>query len=678
MVVPQKRNTRKQQRRSTVQDAEKEILDKFIAVDDNEDTELDEDEEYLPSPETGANLDEEEELEYTEEEDLIADIASAKEEADMVKSDEREVQVGGGRRRGTGTGGDLASTASPEAKASAGKNNNNNYDDDNDDKDYETTHDKRSRAGHMGASAKVGYVDSQTAMTRAKYKFQGPEGSDPFDESPPPLAPAPDTPTPSQLEKDDDGKAKIELGTKLWNRIYRSFYPSELSAPALVNKEWRSRIYHHPVWQEICDKAGLALPANHQEAHGYERPNYFRLAHDNAEMSIAITDAAAPAVTRMCRDCRVEYYIEHPEPIPDDVAPYKAGEYTVTPRMTKGDAKAAYLLSDQDIMSLPYEIGRNPYFGSNSPMYLFEQQHVLRLARQVHGGDVGIAANKADSEYVGRKIPEPHDDIVKHRRNLLRSMLHDKELHLPEHAAICNIYIETGIGDPQEIVKELEVVDWFHRCTNYDPSLDKAHLQQVKRRPRISRRRQTRPEGETLMSANSGGAAAQGIPNQVMTEEEEEEVDQHKMAALDDWLTHRLEQCKHQSYKLDPEGPERPPKAVWPMLDKIDMGHKMLEFAAEKAYRTMAKKKNEIKREGALDKFAKSKGQVRDIIDAPEHGARGSSELSQKKRRKTDGEDSTEIKEEPKLSTLLEHDLGSDWHTQVVERAKELAKSRLF
>lgn len=622
---------------------------------------------------------------------------------------QREVQAGGGRRRGTGTGGDLASTAAAEDKNPNRDYNVNKDRVDRDDDDgeeavvgEETTHDKRSRAGHTGASAKVGYVDSATAMTRAKFKFEGPEGSNPFAEGPPPPTSAPNTPTPEQLEKDDEGNLKYRLGSNLWKKIYLLFYPSELGVLASVNKEWRSRVYHLPVWQKICEVAGLSVPASELEALGYEKPNYYRLAHENSDMiceqcykmtrpagsfralPVVVTDATVPCVILMCRDCRVDYYIDYPEPVPDDVGAYKAGEYTVTPRMTKGDAMKTYLLSDLDVMSLPYEIGRNPYFGSNSPMYLFEEQHILRLARQVHGGDIGIAAARSDSEYAGRKIPEPHDDIIKHRRNLLRSMLHDKELHLPENAAICNIYIETGLGDPLEVVQELEVVDWFHRCTSYDPSLDKAHLQQVKRRPRINRHRKTLPEGETLMSANSGGVAVQSIQDEVMTEEDEEEDDHHKMAALDDWLTHRLEQGQYRSYKLDPEGPERPPKVLWTMLDKIDMPHKMLEFAAEKVYRALEKKKHEIKREGDLDKFTKSKAQVRDLVDAFESGrgsASRSSELSRQKRRKTeksDGEEGDQGKEAPKLSTIMEHDLGSDWHSQVVQRAKELAQSCLF
>lgn len=323
-------------------------------------------------------------------------------------------------------------------------------------------------------------------------------------------------------------------------------------------------------------------------------------------------------------------------------------------------------------------------------MYLFEEQHVLRLARQVHGGEIGIAANRSDSEYASRRIPEPHDDVVKHRRNLLRSMLHDKGLHLPKHAAICNIYIETGLGHLVEIVKELEVVDWFYRCASYNPSLDKAHLQQVKRRPRISRprisrRRETRPKGKTLMSATSGGLASQSIKDEVMSEEEEEQDDHHKIAALDDWLTHRLEQGQYWSYKLGPKTFERPPRAIWELIDKIDMAQKILDFAAERVYRVLEKKKHELRCGSGLDKVFKTKGQIREIVYAPDRGSargRGGSDLPRRKRRRIDDErddDGGEGEgEESTLSMVIDHKVGPDWHSRVMERAKKLVQSRLF
>ncbi|KAF9571407.1 hypothetical protein EC968_000622 [Mortierella alpina] len=718
MVVRRKRGAK---RATTVRDeAEEQLEEKALIVDTDEG--LDDDDEYQPNQEAEEAIDEE--LEYLEEEDIITnlskrdhtqelqeqeqhrkdlheilDLESPEEEAKMVQEDEREVAVGGGRRRGTGTGGEPASTSRARSRSASrsenGDNNNkNNYGDDD-----QSTHAKRSRAGHIGASAKVGYVDSETAMTRAKYKVQGgPAGTTPFSGEPmePPSSP-PSTPTPSKLERTESGP-NFELGTDLWQRVFMHLYPSQLTAPAGVSKEWRKRIYHLPVWQKICEASGLALPGNHIGRYGYEKPNYYRLAHENADaiceqcyklcrpsgsyraLPVRLVSESVPTEIRMCRDCRVDYYIEHPEPMPEDVVPYQDGEYTVTPRMTKGEAMKTYLLTNSDILSLPYEMGRNPYFRHNSPMYLFEELYVLRLARQVHGGDIGIAAVRADSEYTGRKVPEPQDDVIKTRRNLLRSLLHEKGLVLPEHSAICHIYIEKGLGDPVEIVKELEAVDWFHRCTSYDPSLEKAHLKQVKRRPRITRRRDTRLEGETLMSRGLGGVDAldKSIQEETMTEEEEEEDDHHKMDALDDWLQHRLEQGLYQSYKLDPEGPEKPPEGVCPLLDRIDVGHKMLEFAAEKVYNAMEKQKHFIRREG-LRKFALNKNQVRMMVDAVDPNSSRVSEMAKRKRRRVEaGQEQGQLSEEPKLSTLLEHDFGPMWYVQVLEEAKKRAESRLF
>lgn len=719
-MVVRRRSRLRVPRATTVRTEDEELLQEKGLVVDTDEGPDDDDSEYQPNPEVEEAI--AEELEYLEEEDIIAnlpkrdqaqeqeaqeqhrndlheilDLESPEEEAKMVQEDEREVAIGSGRRRGTGTGGEPASTSRARSRSPSrsenGVNNKNNYDDDD-----QSTHAKRSRAGHIGASAKVGYVDSETAMTRAKYKIQGgPTGTTPFTGEPmvPPSSP-PSTPTPSKLERTENGPT-FELGSDLWQRVFSYLYPSQLTAPAGVSKEWRKRIYHLPAWQKICEASGLALPGDHIGKYGYEKPNYYRLAHENADsiceqcyklcrpsgsyraLPVRLTDEPDPTEIRMCRDCRVDYYIEHPEPVPEDVAPYQDGAYTVTPRMTKGEAMKTYLLTNSDIMSLPYEMGRNPYFRHNSPMYLFEEQFVLRLARQVHGGDIGIAAARADSEYTGRKAPEPQDDVIKTRRNLLRSLLHEKGLVLPEHSAICHIYIEKGLGDPVEIVKELETVDWFHRCTSYDPSLEKAHLKQVKRRPRITRRRDTRPEGETLMSRGLGGVEAldKSIREETMTEEEEED-DQHKMDALDDWLQHRLEQGLYHSYKLDPEGPEKPPEGVWPLLDRIDVGHKMLEFAAEKVCNAMEKQKHFIRRQG-LRKFALNKNQVRMMVDAVDPNLSRVSEMAKRKRRRVEaGQEQGELSEEPQLSTLLEHDFGPMWYVQVLEEAKKRAESRLF
>ncbi|KAG0208628.1 hypothetical protein BGX28_000436 [Mortierella sp. GBA30] len=678
--------TRSRKRRATtVRDEAEEFLEETNSIVDTEEA-LDDDKEYSPDPEVEEDIDEV--LEFLEEEEIILKLFKSKnnkkeqsvrdmhelldqeyqeDESKMVQEDEREVAVGGGRRRGTGTSGEPASSitsrsrsisAEPDVKAlrRGGSEENNEEPEDR------STHAKRSRAGHIGANARS----------------------------------APTTPTPGKLERTENGP-KYEIGADLWQRSFAYLYPLQLSAPASVNKSWRSLTYHLPLWQEVCEKAGLALPSDDIEKYGYVKPNYYRLAHENADsicetchrlckpsgsyraLPVRLEDEVVPTKVCMCHDCRVDYYIEHPEPFPDNVLPRKDGPYTVTPRMTKGEAARKYMLTSSDIMSLPYEMGRNPYFRTNSPMYLFEEQYVLRLARQVHGGDIGIAAVRADSEYSGRKIPEPQEDVMNARKNLLRSLLHDMGLHLPDSSAICHIYIERGLGDPLEIVKELETVDWFHRCTNYDPSLEKAHLKKVKRRPRITRRRRTRLESETVTIHGLGVEALdRAIQDETMTEAEEQEEDHHKMAALDDWLQHRFEQGNFRSYKLGPEGPDKPPEGVWPLLDRIDIGHKMLEFAAEKVYRAMEKQKQFVRREG-LRKFALNKGQVRVMVDTFDPSMSRVSEMAQKKRRRVEGDqDKERLVVEPQLSTLLEHDFGPDWHLKVIEEAKKLAESRLF
>ncbi|KAI1321463.1 hypothetical protein EDD11_005154 [Mortierella claussenii] len=653
-------------------------------------------------------------------------------EIEMVKADEREVAVGGGRRRGTVSGGESASTAaqgaastnersaSPASGAGSGSGTRHATKGQNHESPGDTTHDKRRRAGYSGASAKVGNVDSHTAMMRAKYRVEGaPEGTALFHNGVPPPTPLPDIATPKCLSRGEDGSPKFELGTDLWNKVYAYHFPSELSSPALVNKEWRARAYYLPVWKKICEEAGLVVPESQLEKYGYERPNYYRIAHENSELICEVCFAEtrpsgayralpvkleeAPILTeiRMCRDCRVDYYIDHPKPFPADVVPYKQGEYTVIPRVTKGEAKKTYLLTDRDVMSLPYEIGRNPYFGRNSPMYLFEEQHVLILARQVHGGDIGIAATKRDTEYSGRKVPEPRDDVKKNRKNYLRSLLHENGLGLPEECAIAHIYIETGLGDPLEIVKELEAIDWFHRYTSYDPRIEKVHLRQIKRRPRIDRHRRTLPAEETLTGQNDGDGPMVvdnlELKDEIMTEEEEEEEDQHKMAALDDWLQHRLEQGILRHWKFDPEGsPDKPPEGVWPLLEKIDWGYKLMEFAVEKLYKAMERQKHIIRQQG-LDTLALTKQQVKVIVDSQADQASGRmSELLRRKRMKTgheghqhehkhhekhkkkdegaDGEDDHRLR----LSTLLGHEYGPDWHEKAVAEAKELTNTRLF
>ncbi|GJJ67723.1 hypothetical protein EMPS_00069 [Entomortierella parvispora] len=480
----------------------------------------------------------------------------------------------------------------------------------------------------------------------------------------------------SSQEKHFAADLPKRLSQSVLKMVADYLYPSQLSKLAALSKEWRIKIHGLPVWRELCEEAGLVLTSDQIKDRGYKQPDYFRIALESSNViceqcfrltrssgafrALPVTIAESPVPTKvlMCRDCRVEYYLDLPEPVPDTVAPYTKGGIAVTPRMTKGEAMKAYLLTGSDVMSLPYEMGRNPYFSRQAPMYLFEEQHILRLARQVHGGDIGIAAAHSSLETVGRKAPDPQRDVIRHRRNLLRSLLHDKGLHLPEHAAICHIYTEHGVGDPVKIVEELQAVDWFHRFTNYDPSLDKAHLNQVKCRPHISHNRVA--ESEALDKSSQ---------DEIMTEKEEEEDDHHKMAAVDGWLQDRLDQGLYDSYKRDPDGPEKPPKSIWPLLDQIDMGHKLLLFAAKRVFCSILKC---VRQKGELDSVKLSKNEIRAMVDTPDQvsGVFSTSNTRKRKRSVEEGMGRDSSKDPaPRLSALLEHELGTNWDLKVLDKA---------
>ncbi|KAG0255388.1 hypothetical protein BG011_005160 [Mortierella polycephala] len=609
---------------------------------------------------------------------LLNDQDPDKEE-EMTQEDEREVDAGDDRRCYTGTGDDLASTAMQEQTINhCNRQESNDHEYRSDDED-QSTHTKRSHTGDLRSSATDIVM---TSRTKGKLGIA-------FIREPTLFAiSAPDTPTPAKPERTYD-RPNYELSSEFWKEVWKFFYPSQLSAPACVNKKWQAQICYLPLWQDICEKANLTLKAKDLEKYGYKRPNYFRIAHENWDMiceqcykacnpsgsyralPVQLNEVQAPTEILMCCDCRASYYIVNPEPYPDDVLPRQEGEYRVVPRMSRSEAKDEYLLTDTDIMSLPYEKARNPYFRTNLPLYLFEEQHLLRLSRQVHGGDIGVATARADAEHDGRMASGPHDQAVQNRCNLLRSLLHDEGLHLPDHSAVCHIFIESGLGDPIEIVKEFQAVDWLHWCTDYDPSLNKAQPKQVRCCLRISRTRGALTSRGAVRVAAMNKAVQEETTTEEEEEEEEEEED-HKMAALDDWFAHRFEHGIYRPYKLDPEDPEKPPEGVWPLLDRIDTGHKMLKFAGEKVYRALEKQKH-IVRQDDLRKFDMNKNHVRALVDADNVTTAFSSRIGRRKRRKT-GESGEvgETEDAPKLSTLLEHDLGSDWHLMVLDMAKKL------
>ncbi|KAK3810056.1 MAG: hypothetical protein J3Q66DRAFT_351978 [Benniella sp.] len=312
--------------------------------------------------------------------------------------------------------------------------------------------------------------------------------------------------------------------------------------------------------------------------------------------------------------------------------------------MTASEAMQCYSLTHSKLMSLQIKYGGGRWGGNKGIVLLMEQQNLLRLSREVHGGDIGIETYRADSGLADFMVVAPQDEAKRNRWSYLRSLLHDKGLEFPEECAMAHMYIETGLGDPLEIVKELDAIFWLQCYTNYDPLIDKASLRQVKLRSRIDRQVQDEP----------------------MTEEKEG--DHHKMAALAEWLRRRLDQGNRYHWTMDTEShfPPPAPEGVRQLLDKIDWGHILLMFAAEKLYRCeMEKQKQQNGIEGAGDLHLSEQRlrEMLDLHDQPVYGQTHEPRIW------------TGIKGGPKLSVLLGGEFGGDWSDRVLEEARKRFES---
>ncbi|KAF9925297.1 hypothetical protein FBU30_004934 [Linnemannia zychae] len=370
---------------------------------------------------------------------------------------------------------------------------------------------------------------------------------------------------------------------------------------------------------------------------------------------------SAAVMIQACRSCRIEYYTLHPEPIPKRLDPFTWGDYEVLPRIDAQSAAYIYGLSAFGIRSLRFVNASQPRpspleYDSNRLMRLFHEPVVLQYARKIHGGDVGIAALHPDTPRTNWTCSDPKDDAAKQRQMLLRSLLYDKGLTPPPRSIACNTFVQSGHGDPIEIVKELDLENWLQCCTSYsNPYQDGSH--QVKLRSNSDRRHQTmtasRPKKEKEDYHRSSHKNDE--------EGENEDREWYKLLVLDNWLMKRLRDGKFQSYKLDPAGPEKPPESAWPLIDKIDMGHIALVFAAQtivKFLMTVRVDEGGMEEE-YLDKLDMSIDQLKDVLDTS----------AKKKSLKDDDNSYT-------LSMLLESELGSGWDRLAIQRAKNLIQSQ--
>jgi len=488
----------------------------------------------------------------------------------------------------------------------------------------------RARGGRIGAAAKVGFQDPNEAMEKAKTKVidlsaerSGSEKGNVLLKSDSLVRPASEVSSDKNSHEPSKKQDRLNLADihystdKTRKRRYSEIQPAEESAVSRSSNTRKKAQLMKLVSEteaDTCDNCKKQVPP------------------DDTRGSHRILPVTRKKDISLCKDCRVDYYLDNPEPFPMEKLPRIIEGKMIIPRLTKGEATHEYVLSGQDVMTLPYETGRNPYFSNRPSMYLFIEQDVIRLARQVHGGDIGIVAAIHDSENSGRKFREPKTELPTHRRNLLRSLLHEAGLTLPEHSAVCQIYIEDGRGDPYQIVRILQELDWLHRCAKFYPSgkimisTDIRHL---------------KPQSQQILHQEE------------LSPEEMKEL-QTKLIKLSEWMDNRIKCGIYRHYKYDPDSLDKPPESLWPLLDKINFKNKLKRVAINRMMRELIRKCNE--NDSNVESMDLEERQCIEMVD------------------KSDEKNNDESN---RLSSVLKRELGPDWYKQVLSEAKARAAKKI-
>ncbi|KAI8602772.1 hypothetical protein EDD21DRAFT_370947 [Dissophora ornata] len=218
------------------------------------------------------------------------------------------------------------------------------------------------------------------------------------------------------------------LPRELWQGIFHSLYPSQLSRLSMVCKTFYDIIAEMDVWTKWhsrahpflgtldqrlpclgmslskaamlhlfaesfsicelcvrkCDGTGrtsarlvvMPLPVLASQVHAANSSDAQVIGH-NLLSNIQKEDGWK---IRLCLACRLRVFAACPEPIPEDVR----GGY-----MIKRELQEIYCLGDKSIRSISHRQGGGRKSGLPTT---YSQKDALEQARRIHGGDVGVAA----------------------------------------------------------------------------------------------------------------------------------------------------------------------------------------------------------------------------------------------------------------------------------------------
>ncbi|KAK3833000.1 MAG: hypothetical protein JOS17DRAFT_741243 [Linnemannia elongata] len=160
----------------------------------------------------------------------------------------------------------------------------------------------------------------------------------------------------------------------------------------------------------------------------------------------------------LCLDCRLKEFDNNKEPLPPAVETYQDPLYgsEVVPRITAIEAREQYCLEVGISTNLPFKFGYPVRSSINSyTAKMYEEKDIVREARWMYGGDIGIANARKVYTDRGHQVKLPPSVDVRMRRNRIREAFLTKELFAAPELTLVRSYVEFGRGKLQEIVEIL-------------------------------------------------------------------------------------------------------------------------------------------------------------------------------------------------------------------------------
>ncbi|KAF9536876.1 hypothetical protein EC957_009502 [Mortierella hygrophila] len=130
----------------------------------------------------------------------------------------------------------------------------------------------------------------------------------------------------------------------------------------------------------------------------------------------------------------------------------------VVPRINEDEARLHYCLKDYQFRNLhsivvcSVRTFRDPY-----EVRLYDEKAILKQARWIHGGDVGIANARQFFAEQGERVELPPVGPVLERRNKIRQAFLMRKVYASSVLPQVRHYVKTGRGNFEEIVCTLAV-----------------------------------------------------------------------------------------------------------------------------------------------------------------------------------------------------------------------------